>query len=228
MDKFSTDVFANIIANLIAAAIVYTLGVAVGLFPANGFLMIAGVFVSLYWVVGKLLNRKEKWRKRRWVFYFHLVSYFVGLVLLAGLIGRGYVIVRFDSVGASLGSLFLLLIVAAVSLAYLAELRKVWHLTYSNRARRAEARMNYLARRRKRGGMTRSLGRPVSRSELAHRRVARVRPRVTPRRRLQSECSAPLPSRRPRRRRERPCRLRIREPWEYEHEARMAAGRRSP
>lgn len=45
--SFARDVYVNVLANLVAAAIIYLLGVAVGWFPANGWVLsISGATVG--------------------------------------------------------------------------------------------------------------------------------------------------------------------------------------
>jgi hypothetical protein len=45
--NFARDVYVNVVANLIAAAIVYVLGAAVGWFPANAWILsVAGVAIG--------------------------------------------------------------------------------------------------------------------------------------------------------------------------------------
>ena len=73
--KFARDVFVNVVANLVAAAIIYLLGVIAGLFPRSPGLVFAATLVllvaaGLLAFVGGLLSRG------------HVQEYFIGTALL--------------------------------------------------------------------------------------------------------------------------------------------------
>jgi MFS family permease len=72
MPRFARDVLTNVVANLIAAAVIYLLGLAVGIFPTvDGLVLIAAVILTggaaaVPFAVSDLVQPD---RRRRWVRY---------------------------------------------------------------------------------------------------------------------------------------------------------------
>lgn len=79
--KFARDVLVNVIANLLAAAIIYLLGVMAGLFPRDAILIGIAIAVSVLGLAGsvKLMNSD------RWSSVFRTVL--TGVIAAVGLIG---------------------------------------------------------------------------------------------------------------------------------------------
>jgi hypothetical protein len=101
MPRFARDVLTNVVANLIAAAVIYLLGLAVGIFPTvDGLVLIAAVILTggaaaVPFAISDLVQPD---RRRRWVRYgaygaIAFGSVAVGTGTYAAIVGDGWVAV---------------------------------------------------------------------------------------------------------------------------------------